>query len=246
MDAASGHTVLVVDDDEDLLELLKYEYTLKGFRALSAHCGDEAFGITESQPVDAVVTDIRMAGGDGLSLLRTLKGINARHPVVILISGYADTTAREILALGGEALFAKPFRLKDLVRATERLLKPIEQQWTTPPRHPPTRCISSNIASPEALTNGKEIALGRGGLAFHIPGPAPYLGERIGFVVTFDKEPTDRFEGCGVVRWTSQATQQIPLTAGIEFEFLTSQTRARMSASLADHPIGPFIPSLAP
>jgi CheY-like chemotaxis protein len=246
MDAPSGHTVLVVDDDEDLLALLKYEYTLKGFRALTARCGDEAFRIAESQPVDGVITDIRMAGGDGLSLLRALKGNNARRPVVILISGYADVTPREILALGGEALFAKPFRLKDLVRATERLLKPTEQQWTTPPRHPPTRYVSRNVATPETLLNGKEIAVGRGGLALQVPGPAPYLGEHMGFLVTFEKEPARRFEGCGVVRWAFQTSQQAPLTAGIEFEFLTSETRALMSAWLTDHPIRPFIPSLVP
>jgi len=105
-------TVLVVDDDLSLRNVLVMNLELEGFSVLSASGGIEALKIVKEKPlIDFVLTDIRMAEGGGLWLLQELKKINPDIPVVCLMTGFADATKEEILANGGIDLLSKPLNM---------------------------------------------------------------------------------------------------------------------------------------
>ena len=116
--------VLLVDDEPLIREVLARQLADAGFDVLVAANGADALALTETQSVDAVVTDLSMAGVDGLAVIR---GLQARFPGLpaVLLTGYAgDETA---LALSGAmsgtfSLLRKPVSEVQLVDRLSALL----------------------------------------------------------------------------------------------------------------------------
>jgi len=111
----SGKSILVVDDDEDLREVLVFEVERLGFSVGSAVSGRDALSQLEKKLPDVVLTDIRMPNGDGIELLESIKKRDLKSPIVILMTGYSDTDSKEALKKGASALLVKPFPSSVLV-----------------------------------------------------------------------------------------------------------------------------------
>lgn len=105
--------VLIVDDEQDLREVIEMSLQLEGYRTLSAEGGHKALELFEQYKIDAVVTDIRMPAGDGISLLKILTLHHPQTPVYI-ITGYSDYPTSELLNLGAKGVLCKPFELDEL------------------------------------------------------------------------------------------------------------------------------------
>ena len=126
MSASDIHArILVVDDEAVIREVLARQLRDAGFDVLVAASGTEALFLAERERVDAVVTDLAMAGGaDGLAVIR---GMQARSPGLpaVLLTGYAgDETA---LALSGAmsgtfSLLRKPVTEEQLLDRLRALL----------------------------------------------------------------------------------------------------------------------------
>jgi len=116
--------ILVVDDDPNarsaLLRLLEQD----GYRAEAAEDGAHALRIVGEHPPDAVVTDLKMPGMDGLELLAKLKESNRELPVILLTSFGDVASAIAAMRAGAEDYLTKPVDLDALelviVRAIER------------------------------------------------------------------------------------------------------------------------------
>src|SRR5439155_21815862 len=85
-------TVLVVEDEEAVRGLVREVLELAGYRVLDAASGDEALvALLRSEgPIDALVTDLRMPGMDGIELTERIRAARPGLPTVV-ISAYADT-----------------------------------------------------------------------------------------------------------------------------------------------------------
>jgi DNA-binding NtrC family response regulator len=106
--------ILVVDDEVDLQEILCDELKLAGADVFSASNGADALNLIASEgPFDVILSDIRMPGGNGLDLLQEVMKLRPR-PVVVLVTGYADTTEAEAKKLGAAAVLEKPFILNKI------------------------------------------------------------------------------------------------------------------------------------
>ncbi len=81
--------ILLVDDEQDILRMLSKLLSQEQFHVRTAQGGDEAIELFESESFDAVVTDMRMPGMDGLGLIQRLKEIDKNIEVIIL-TGYAE------------------------------------------------------------------------------------------------------------------------------------------------------------
>ena len=118
-----GRTVLVVDDEADLLFTVTLALEMNGFEVLQATSGEEALEVVADQKPDAVVLDLRLPGMDGWEVLRRL-GPGRAGPPVVLLSAQVDTaTASRAMALGCHAYLAKPFRPAELARVLEDVLQ---------------------------------------------------------------------------------------------------------------------------
>jgi CheY-like chemotaxis protein len=71
-------TILVVDDEEDILELVRFHLAREGYTVLSAETGEQAWRIAREQHVDLALVDLMLPGIDGLELTRRLKTMPRR------------------------------------------------------------------------------------------------------------------------------------------------------------------------
>ena len=103
------YTILVVDDDIDLREVISSVIEEIGFTTLMADCGSRAVEIIKSTKVDLVLTDMRMPNGDGLFLLEKIRALDPQNPIVFFITGYSDISDQQFIAKGASKVFPKPF-----------------------------------------------------------------------------------------------------------------------------------------
>lgn len=115
--------ILVVDDSPDTLEVLKRNLESKGYRVFISPGAVEAIDILESTHIDLVITDLKMPGIDGLSLVRHIQE-NFKNTEVMMITGYPSIEgAIEAVKTGAEEYLAKPFTDEELFAAVKRVLE---------------------------------------------------------------------------------------------------------------------------
>jgi len=117
-------TVLVVEDEVDLLFTVALSLELNGYLVVKASSGEEALRVVEAEDPDAIVLDLRLPGIDGWEVLRRLEemGRFPRTPVVLLSAQVDAATAARAVELGVHAHLAKPFSAAELSGVLGRLV----------------------------------------------------------------------------------------------------------------------------
>jgi len=120
--SAKKEHILVVDDSPDTLEVLQRNLESRGYQVFTAPGAVEAIKILESTPMDLVITDLKMPGVNGLSLVRHIQE-NFKNTEVMMITGYPSIEgAVEAVKTGAEEYLTKPFTDEELFSAVERVL----------------------------------------------------------------------------------------------------------------------------
>lgn len=114
--------ILIVDDAEDMLELLRRHLEKAGFGVTAATTVPQAIDILARERIDIVVTDMRMPGISGLDLVRHVRE-NFRDTEILLITGYPSVGgAVEAMKTGAADYLPKPFTSAELLAAIDRLI----------------------------------------------------------------------------------------------------------------------------
>jgi len=110
-------TVLVIDDDPVILELLRVNFEIEGFDVICAKDGDEGLLRAQNDHPDVVISDIMMPRRDGLQLLTDLKEGPATQdlPVILLSAKAQKTEVERGLELGADDYITKPFDPLELI-----------------------------------------------------------------------------------------------------------------------------------
>ncbi len=118
-------TILIVDDEEDVLDLLQLVFETSGFLVRRASTGKSAVSSAWEQPPDVVLLDVMMPEMDGWQVLRTLKGDERTRSVpVVMLSARAERRDKMIgLQEGAEGYIAKPFSPAEVVREVQSFLE---------------------------------------------------------------------------------------------------------------------------
>ena len=116
-------SVLVVDDDHDMVSALCDILRQAGYRALSAHSGHEAVAMVERERPDVLISDLRMAGMSGHGLQAELKRTAPDLPVIIITAFGSIQTAVESMKLGAFDYITKPFSNSELLLIVARALE---------------------------------------------------------------------------------------------------------------------------
>ncbi|OGR01219.1 MAG: histidine kinase [Deltaproteobacteria bacterium RIFOXYD12_FULL_55_16] len=115
--------LLVVDDEAIVGKRLQQVFSKIGFEIETYTEAAAAMAAMAARPFDLVVTDLKMAGMDGMEVLRRVRGMNPRTQVII-ITGYASPETAELAQQQGVfAFLAKPFRLDELKQIIFRALE---------------------------------------------------------------------------------------------------------------------------
>ncbi len=123
-------TVLVVDDEEDILYAIADALEKEGMVAHKALNGRQALEILKmrAKNIDVLITDIRMPDINGVELLLMAKDINPDIKVIVITAYGSEDLKREVFSKGAIAYLEKPFDISDLIKKVEEL----SQQKKTP------------------------------------------------------------------------------------------------------------------
>jgi DNA-binding NtrC family response regulator len=122
-------SILVVDDEPALQDILTWSLAAEGYRVATAGSGEEALTRVEEQDFDVIVTDLVMPGLNGLDLLERSRVLNPRASVIVMTAYAALETAITALRRGACDYIEKPFSVDVLKERVHRLLQYREAIW---------------------------------------------------------------------------------------------------------------------
>jgi two-component system phosphate regulon response regulator PhoB len=117
--------ILVVDDEPDLLELLRYNLAQHGYEVTCALSGEEALTLLDARPPDLVVLDVMLPGADGLEVCQAMKRETrtATIPIIILSARGEEADVVAGLELGADDYLTKPFSPRVLQARIKAVLR---------------------------------------------------------------------------------------------------------------------------
>src|SRR2546429_9122719 len=120
----SAVTVLVVDDDPVILQLLRVNFELEGYEVVTAADGEEGVQQVRAQQPDVVISDVMMPRYDGMHLVRALKDdpATAGLPIILLSAKAQSDDVTKGLELGVDDYVTKPFDPLELVERVNDVL----------------------------------------------------------------------------------------------------------------------------
>jgi CheY-like chemotaxis protein len=228
-------TILIVDDELDLREILGAWFRREGARVLVAENGVEALKVIHANRVDVVVSDVRMPVMDGISLLKSIKGDNQYKSSVMFLSGFTDIEPREAYDLGIEAVMSKPVDRKELLAVVTRVLAERNELWLSPPTTNTEIVLDAVFESLELALSQGLLLFGRGG--FCIQSASKLKEGPVDLLLDFQADQR-RVQGRGVIRWTSHPEPEI----GVEIMYIDDDNRAWILGLTAPNESLSFIP----
>ncbi len=122
MSSIEKSRILIVDDEEGIREIFAEELSALGAQVQCVKSGDEALEILSRQAFDLMISDVRMPGGDGFTLVKSINMRIKPKPSIILCSGFNMHAPDDYQSLGIAAVLNKPFSWAEVVETVERVL----------------------------------------------------------------------------------------------------------------------------
>ena len=116
-------TILIVDDDHNVLEVLNARLSSHGFRVLQATGSAEALDIIKKSPIDLMISDVKMPGMGGLDLFTIVRSQKPSLPVIFLTAYGTISEAVRAVKAGAADYLAKPFDGRDLIKKINDVLE---------------------------------------------------------------------------------------------------------------------------
>ncbi len=158
--ATKQFRVLLVDDEERVLNFLRYKLKASGYDVMTANNGLDALELARAQEPDLMVLDVLMPGMNGFDTLKELRRFSTM-PVIILSARREDTDKIKGLTLGADDYLAKPFNPDELLARIESLRRRLEPEGKRVAVPFLAEDLSIDFAKRSVVVKGKEIQLTR-------------------------------------------------------------------------------------
>jgi len=121
----SKGVILIIDDEEDLIELVRYNLEKEGFEVVGACDGESGLSVAVRTKPDVIIIDVMLPGIDGLEVCRELRGRRetSHVPLVMLTARAAESDRVVGLELGADDYVTKPFSPRELTARIKALLR---------------------------------------------------------------------------------------------------------------------------
>ena len=116
-------TILIVEDEHAVARGIQYALQQEGYEVTVARSGEEALEIGPGLAPDLILLDVRLPGIDGFEVLRRLRGLGSRAPVLMLTARDDEFDKVIGLELGADDYVTKPFGLRELLSRVKALLR---------------------------------------------------------------------------------------------------------------------------
>ncbi|MEM8861824.1 MAG: response regulator [Chloroflexota bacterium] len=130
MGEKDNYTILIVEDDEDLREMLGGFFHVQGYDILRAHWGQEAIDLAHEHKPDLILEDIRLPDIDGFEVVRRLRSsrITKNIPVIFLTDRKSKKDKLAGLELGAVDYVTKPFDIQELRLRVQNVVQRLESE----------------------------------------------------------------------------------------------------------------------
>ena len=152
-------TVLIIDDELDMRNLIEVMLLKSNFRTLTAENGQQAYEILTNEEVDLILLDVMMPAEDGFQVCTKIR-FTSDVPIIFLTARDANEDKVKGLTIGGDDYIIKPFTASELVariqavlRRTGRLVYEVEQKFLT------RGCIKLDEVSRKVMVNDVNVPL---------------------------------------------------------------------------------------
>ncbi len=115
--------VLVVDDEESILTLIKYNLEKAGLRAITAENGERALEIIKEENPDLIILDIMLPGIDGVEICKRLRKEDYHIPILMLTAKDEEIDKILGLEIGADDYMTKPFSTRELMARVKAMLR---------------------------------------------------------------------------------------------------------------------------
>ncbi len=129
-----GRTILVIDDEPELVKLLDYNLTRAGYLVLSAKDGENGLAAARKHSPDAIILDVMMPGLDGWEVCKRLRTDPSTSAIpILMLTAKAEEGDRVLgLELGADDYVTKPFGVRELLARVKALLRRSEIATASP------------------------------------------------------------------------------------------------------------------
>ena len=125
-------SILIVDDNDDVRELLLNFLEQDSYRLYSANNGDSALALLNSERIDLLLLDVMMPGISGVELLKKIKSAhfptNPNLPVIMVTARSGSDDIEEAMAAGAHSYIVKPFRGEEIRKQVADVLTLVEER----------------------------------------------------------------------------------------------------------------------
>ena len=133
-----GHTILLVDDEPDILEFLSYTIRKEGYRVFTAANGEEGVKLAQQLSPSLILMDVMMPQMDGIEACQIIrKDLQITQPIIAFLTARAEDYAQIAgFEAGADDYISKPIRPRLLVSKIESLLRRVRTERVTAPTNP--------------------------------------------------------------------------------------------------------------
>jgi two-component system, OmpR family, alkaline phosphatase synthesis response regulator PhoP len=152
--------ILIVEDEKEILDLVKLYLEKEGYRTRTAVTGLEGLKQVKSEQPDLVILDLMLPEMDGLEVCKRLRADahTAMIPIIMLTAKAGETDTIIGLELGADDYVTKPFSPKALLARVKALFRRLERQHDEPSRYA-YGPLAMDLSRHEVTVNGRDVAL---------------------------------------------------------------------------------------
>jgi len=155
-------TLLIIEDERDIIEIIQYNCEREGYTVLSATNGEKGLEIARTRRPAAVLLDLMLPGLDGIEVAKRLRrDPETRETAIIMLTAKGEESDVILgLGVGADDYVVKPFKLKELLARIKAVLRrgPVQDEGPTGKRIEISGLVIDS-AKFQVLQNGKEVPL---------------------------------------------------------------------------------------
>lgn len=154
----SNNKVLIVDDDDNIVDLIRMYMEKEGFTAVTANNGVKALELFKSEAPSIVILDVMMPEMDGWQVCREIRRVS--NIPIIMLTAKGETFDKVLgLELGADDYMVKPFETKELIARVKAVLRRSETKETTAEKEIVFPGLMVNLSNYEMKINGEIIEI---------------------------------------------------------------------------------------
>lgn len=150
-------SILVVDDELEIVDIISDIFEDRGYRVLKAYNGEQALDQLKAK-VDLIILDVMMPQMDGFDLCKVIRE-QIHCPILFLSAKHSEMDKVKGLTLGGDDYITKPFRVKELIARVEAHLRREQRDRVSTQNQRLLGNLTINYSQHDVLLDGKKIDL---------------------------------------------------------------------------------------